>query len=143
MPSITFRSALATTIAAFFATSPAASARPSIKISVAGVANGEGYLMAALYDKAGWRGSALDRARIEARKGTTTLSLEAPAPGTYGVKLFHDTNGNGKLDTNLVGLPVEPVGFSNDAPLRFGPPDFDDAAFEVGATGAELTISLR
>lgn len=122
---------------------PGAAAGPSIKIAVTGVASNEGYILVALYDQAGWRGAALDRARSTAKSGTTTVLLAAPAPGTYGIKLFHDVNGNGKLDTNLTGIPTEPVGFSNNAPVHFGPPQFADAAFEVGADGAEQTIALK
>jgi uncharacterized protein (DUF2141 family) len=129
--------------ASMLAGATGAAAGPSIKIAVTGVASNEGYILVALYDQAGWRGAALDRTRAVAKSGTTTVSLEAPVPGTYGIKLFHDVNGNGKMDTNLAGFPTEPVGFSNDAPVRFGPPQFADAAFEVGAAGAEQTISLK
>jgi len=33
--------------------------------------------------------------------------------GEYLIALFQDTNNNGKLDTNLLGFPTEPVGLSN------------------------------
>jgi len=39
-----------------------------------------------------------------------TLNL---APGEYALCVYHDINSNGKLDTNLVGIPKEPFGFSN------------------------------
>jgi len=120
-----------------------AAAAPSIKVAVMGVASNEGDILVALYDQAGWRGAALDRARAAAKSGTTIVSLAAPTPGIYGIKLFHDVNGNGKLDTNLVGIPTEPIGFSNDAPVHFGPPQFADAAFEVSADRAEQTITLK
>ena len=35
--------------------------------------------------------------------------------GKYGVIAFHDLNGNEKLDTNFMGIPNEPYGFSNNA----------------------------
>lgn len=34
--------------------------------------------------------------------------------GLYAIKSFADESGNGKLDTNLIGLPVERYGSSND-----------------------------
>jgi uncharacterized protein (DUF2141 family) len=33
--------------------------------------------------------------------------------GEYLIALFQDTNDNGKLDTNFLGFPTEPVGLSN------------------------------
>ena len=33
--------------------------------------------------------------------------------GEYLIALFQDTNNNGKLDTNFLGFPKEPVGLSN------------------------------
>ena len=52
---------------------------------------------------------------------TLKLSPEVPsvlctlnlAPGEYAFCVYHDTNSNGGLDTNLVGIPKEPFGFSN------------------------------
>ena len=52
---------------------------------------------------------------------------------------FHDENGNGELDTNLVGIPSEGYGFANDPVIRFGPPDFEAAAVTVGE-GSEVAV---
>lgn len=49
--------------------------------------------------------------------------------GRYAIKLFLDLNGNGEVDTNFLGVPKEPFGFSNNAMGKFGPPSFDAAAF--------------
>jgi uncharacterized protein (DUF2141 family) len=48
-------------------------------------------------------------------------------PGEYAIKALHDVNGNGDMDYNMLGLPKEPYGFSNNVMGAFGPPDFDDA----------------
>jgi uncharacterized protein (DUF2141 family) len=29
-------------------------------------------------------------------------------PGAYSIAVFHDRNGNGKLDRSFIGLPGEP-----------------------------------
>src|SRR5574341_57520 len=34
--------------------------------------------------------------------------------GDYGIAVFHDENKNGKMDKNLLGIPLEPYGFSNN-----------------------------
>ncbi len=52
-------------------------------------------------------------------------------PGRYAVLVFHDANGNGRLDLNFLGIPREPLGFSNRYWAK-GPPAFAEAALEVG-----------
>ncbi len=67
--------------------------------------------------------------------GATSATMHVPfpqlVPGTYAVKVFHDENNNNELDVNWMGIPKEPYGFSNDAMGTFGPPSFQQAAFEV------------
>ena len=58
--------------------------------------------------------------------------------GTYAIKVFHDVNDNGVLDTNWLGIPTEPYGFSKDAMGTFGPPSFQQASFTV-KPGANTT----
>ena len=99
--------------------------------------------MIALHDEKNWSGPPVARIRVAVAGATVAAVLTAPAPGRYGVKLFHDVNGDGKMDTNIVGFPTEPFGFSNDAPIRLGPPSFADAAFDIGPAGAAQLITLR
>ncbi len=63
---------------------------------------------------------------------------ELPA-GQYAIKLYHDANDNGELDSNMLGIPTEGYGFSNNAG-RFGPPSFEDAAV---ALEDDLAIEIR
>ena len=62
------------------------------------------------------------------------VSLGDLAPGAYAVSVIHDLNGNGDIDLNMLGMPTEGYGFSNDARGTLGPPSFDAAAVMVGAT---------
>lgn len=55
---------------------------------------------------------------------------EVPS-GDYGIAVFQDVDRNKQLKKNFLGLPQEPMGFSNDAPTRFGPPSFEDARITV------------
>ena len=63
--------------------------------------------------------------------------------GRYAVAAYVDTNSNSKLDTNFTGAPTEPYGFSRDARGMFGPPSFDEAAFEVGNSSVTQSIRLH
>ncbi len=62
--------------------------------------------------------------------------------GDYAVALFHDENGNGKLDTSL-GIPREGIGFSNNPRLLFGPPRFAAASFAVTNLAVDETVRMK
>lgn len=64
-------------------------------------------------------------------------------PGTYAVKVFHDINSDGELNTSWIGWPQEPYGFSNDAPVNAGPPSFRLAAIQMGEKDLTIRIALR
>lgn len=56
-------------------------------------------------------------------------------PGPYAVAVSHDLNGNRRTDTNFLGIPTEDWGVSNNVRPTLRAPTFDEARFEVGATG--------
>ncbi|MFM9936478.1 MAG: DUF2141 domain-containing protein, partial [Novosphingobium sp.] len=58
------------------------------------------------------------------------------------VALFHDENGNGRMDKMLM-VPREGYGFSRDAPIQFGPPKFGAASFPVGIAQVHTEIHVR
>lgn len=61
--------------------------------------------------------------------------------GNYAISLFHDEDENKELNTNWIGMPKELFGFSNDAKAKMGPPDFEDASFEIKGD-MEIIINL-
>ena len=81
---------------------------------------------------------------FEMRNGYAELVLTDLPPDYYGIKLFVDLNGNDEMDYNLVGIPKEPYGFSNNAFGLVTQPGFDEASFKVqpGKTSVQ-TIDLR
>ena len=70
------------------------------------------------------------------------MTFEGLPAGDYGVKAFHDVNGNGRMDTNPFGMPIEPYAFSNNAVGNMGPAGWDRAKFAVSGATAQ-TISIR
>ena len=71
------------------------------------------------------------------------LHFAGVRPGTYAIALLHDENENGRADRALSMIPREGFGFSRDAPVRMGPPNFSDAAFTVGTATVSQTIRMR
>lgn len=89
------------------------------------------------------KGAKLLRVREPAEVGQVAFCLPAPGPGTYAIGLYHDENGNKRLDKNFLGIPVEPLGVSNNPTFFFGPPSHADSAFSVGPEGTTLEIVLK
>lgn len=83
------------------------------------------------------RAFAAQRGKIS--NGATTVEFKGLPKGTYAIAAYHDVNGNRKLDANFIGIPKEPIGASNNAKGRMGPPSFKDAQFPLTA---DLTIQF-
>ncbi len=80
--------------------------------------------------------------RVAARSGAMRVDFEGLAAGAYAVYVYHDENANGTLDTGgLLGLPIEGYAFSNDAPVRFGPPPIEKLKVTLPKGGAASTIA--
>lgn len=129
-------------VAGFLLLSSASAAR--LEVSVAGIEVLEGAIMLAMFDSADAfdnGGAPVRSARIPVTNGEIAASFDDLPPGRYAIKLYHDENGNGALDTNPLGLPVEGYGFSGGGG-RFGPPAFDDAVFDV-EDDADNAIVIR
>lgn len=101
-----------------------------------------GNVSAGLYaDAKSWLGEPLQGQRTEAGERAVLVFRNLPA-GRYALSVFHDENGNGKLDRNVVGMPTEAYGFSRDAQGHMGPASFDDAALNLQADST-TTIHLH
>ncbi len=117
-----------------------------LRVTVANLEPDAGYLMVALYDtpeRFSDREDAVEEIRKPVRGDTLAVTFTGLDPGEYAVAVFQDLDGDGVLDTNMLGMPREPWGFSRDATGRMGPPDFADAAFSVEDETVELPIRLN
>ncbi len=82
-------------------------------------------------------------ASAKAQPGETVVIVPNVAPGIWAVQAFLDENDNEEVDRDLIGIPTEGIGFSNNAPFRFGPPKFQNAAFQLALGGGRITLRLR
>ncbi|MBB5205503.1 uncharacterized protein (DUF2141 family) [Inhella inkyongensis] len=117
----------------------------SLELTIEGIKAAEGHLLIAVYDRAEvWlRGAPLTGARAKAEAGSVTVTLaDLPEGAVVAISALQDLNGNGRMDKNAMGMPVEPYGFSRDAAGSFGPPNFEAAKITVtGVTKAKLTLN--
>lgn len=122
---------------------PPANEKTTLAIDIQNVKRSSGTVSVGLYRPCD--GFPIECKPIEAQSkpalaGSTRFTFSV-APGTYAVALYHDVNGNGKMDKGLLGIPKEPYGFSNNFRPKFSAPKFTDCQFEVGA--AVKTIAIR
>ena len=64
------------------------------------------------------------------KTGKISFELDTLSYGRYALALFHDVNGNGELDRNLIGIPSEPYAFSQKPKSKWRLPRFREIAFE-------------
>ena len=118
---------------------PATALAGDLTIEVSGVARDRGRIYVAVYDRAETfpiSGRQLTGQILAPQDRHLTVHFKDLPPGQYAAVAFQDTNGNGKLDKNLLGIPKEPYGFSNGARGSVGPPKFSAAAVTISPDGA-------
>lgn len=105
-----------------------------LTIRVVGLHSSKGSLAVALFDsepRFDSRSEPFASAFVPIHGASCEWTVESVPPGDYVAALYHDRNGNGRLDKTTLGMPKEPYGFSNNARAKFGPPAFDRAKFTV------------
>jgi uncharacterized protein (DUF2141 family) len=73
--------------------------------------------------------------------GTISYTFKNVPKGTYAIRVFQDVDGDGQLSSNFFGIPNEPFGFSLNPKIKYGPPSFKQASFEL-KTDISLSINL-
>jgi outer membrane protein len=66
--------------------------------------------------------------------GRDVYHIENISAGEYALLIHYDENSNGKIDKNFIGIPREPIGFSNRYHPK-GPPRYSRAAFLIEEGG--------
>jgi uncharacterized protein (DUF2141 family) len=130
-------------VAAMFACAGMARAA-DLTVEVAGLKDARGTVMVAVYDRAdNFLKQPVRTAAADAQTAPVRLVIAGLPAGDYALSVFNDANGNGKLDKNPVGMPIEPYGFGNDAAGSYGPPGYQASLVHLPAAGATTTIHLR
>jgi uncharacterized protein (DUF2141 family) len=114
-----------------------------LEVTVDGFRNSGGFIMLGLFDnEAGYDSEEERFAGVKAPVAgdSETVVFEDVPAGTYAIKMYHDENESGEIDSNFMGIPTEPYGFSNN-PGGIGVPSFEAAAFTVeGDTSISITL---
>jgi uncharacterized protein (DUF2141 family) len=106
----------------------------NLTVSVSGLKNNTGSLIAELYNsKETFLKKSFKIVPSEIKSNTATVTFIGIPKGEYTVLVYHDENKNAKLDKYLIGMPKESVACSNNAKGFMGPPKYEDAKFTVTA----------
>ena len=71
-----------------------------------------------------------------------TVNFDVPH-GSYAASVLHDENKDGELETGMLGIPKEGVGFSNDPRIIKGTPSFEKTRFEFNEGNREVEIAVK
>ena len=89
-------------------------------------------------------GAGLISLRVKITGDSARCVFENVAPGTYAVLVHHDENDNRQCDKNLLGVPVEGYGVSNNRTHALSAPKWRESKFDIESGKVrELSISLR
>lgn len=81
-------------------------------------------------------------ARVKSQRHESIVEFDVPF-GDYAIAVFHDLNGNGRLDKNIFGYPSEAFGFSNNIKPIFKSPDISECLYSFHQNSIGLTIKLN
>ncbi len=109
---------------------PTPSGTGTLIVVVTGINNNEGQLLVALYSD---NEEYLETPTIGASRVITGkeefIRFDGLPYGSYAVVVLQDLNNDKEMNKNLIGIPTEGYGFSNNVMGKCGPPSFDQASF--------------
>ena len=76
-------------------------------------------------------------------KEEVLVEFDSIPAGKYAISVFLDENDNEDLDTNVVGIPREKYGFSNNVMPAMRAATYEEALFEVKDAPGTQSIKLK
>lgn len=74
-------------------------------------------------------GSAIKNYYVSVDNHTATFIIDDLPKGEYAISMYHDENSDGECNRNILGIPKEPYGFSNNIKPQFSAPSYKDCKF--------------
>jgi len=115
-----------------------------LKIVVPNIDKIEGKIQVSLYnskDKFIKKGQEYKSQIRNVKSNSETFIFKNLPAGVYAVALYHDENSDGKCNTNLIGIPKEGYGFSQNFKPSLSAPKFDDTKFKL-ENETEISVKL-
>jgi uncharacterized protein (DUF2141 family) len=138
---LTRRSLAALCLVAFTSASGAA----ELVVRIGGLTEPPGQVGCSLFASAGGFPVETGSARVTwvtaDAKGATCRFTDVKE-GNDALSIVHDLNGNKRVDTNVLGMPTEPWGVSNNVRHSLRAPRFQESSFKVAADASEVVIDI-
>ena len=127
----------------FAALSTAAHAQTCTPVEVRNLRSAQGTLMVVAYtSEADFNKKPATALQLKATEETMSFSVCLPGgESSLALMMFQDLNDNGKMDSNVLGIPSEPWG-SSGKPNPFGPPNWTGAAVPLPTDGKPIVVIL-
>ena len=130
-----------TIMAVLFIVSSITAQNNTVKATVVNARSDAGKISYALYTKDTFMKEPIQAKTSKIKKGKSVVVFENVPAGEYAILCYHDKNNNDRMDFEPNGMPLEDYGSSNNV-MRFGPPQYNDAKFEVTNKNLELNIKF-
>lgn len=113
----------------------------AIEVVIPKISNNNGTVIFGIYNSEGNfnKRVALQNITSSIENNSTKVTFKNIPTGTYAIACYHDSNDNKKMDFDGY-MPIEDYGSTNNV-MRMGPPQFNDAKFEVN--DKDLTFEIK
>ncbi len=103
-----------------------------LTVNISDIEQGKGHVLVALYQgQENYKsGKTTQASKVKASSEKESVTFKDLADGEYAIKMYQDENDNDELDFNMMGIPKEGYGFSNNVGM-FGAPEYKEAKFVV------------
>jgi uncharacterized protein (DUF2141 family) len=129
-------------LAPSFCASASAEGVGTVEVLISGIRNNHGNVHVELCPKALFLKDCPYTGEVRAQAGTVLITVPNVPPGHYAAQATHDENDDHKLQRNLFGIPKEGFAFSRDVKICFGPPKFDQAAFDYAGGKQRIAFHM-
>lgn len=119
----------------------------TVIVKISNLENDEGIVFAHIYEPdKGFPAEcekAVKKQTTPINNGQATLIFENIPFGEYAVTTHHDKNENRQMDKNMLGMPTEGFGISNNVKLFMSLPKFDKCKFTLDKKKMEIEIEMK
>ena len=116
-----------------------------VEVEVSGLRGTNGSLRVGLFMEAGFprdESRAVTGAVAGVTGAVTVVTVGGVSPGEYAVLVYHDQDGDGHLDFDILGRPREGYGVSGGARRTWRAPRYEEARIPARSGSGRIRVSL-
>lgn len=106
----------------------------SVTITIDNIRGNNGTIQIAVYNKLESFpkvGGEYKLMQYKVSDGQSKFTITDLPTGNYAIAIHHDENSDGKMNTNMIGIPKEGYAFSKNFKPKFSAPTFSDCAIQI------------